>query len=85
MEIGLLGALYGNQNFDRCLAWAAEFASLPSMSQGGVLILTLSQLSWTEAMIGKLPYAEKYIRDNGELLGLPKDKSLLAEVTLKSL
>jgi hypothetical protein len=51
MELGLLDSLYKNQKYDRCVAWSSEFAGIPSVNQGGALILTLAMLKWEQKMV----------------------------------
>ena len=80
IEMGILTSLHDSGNFERCLLWAKELMGIPKLADGGIIVLHLARLQWTQDMVDKLPFAEAHYRSNQKLLDLPTEKSLLQEV-----
>lgn len=80
MELGVISSLHDNGKYDRCLLWSLELMKLPSLTEGGIFILYLSLLQWTQSMIDRLPDAEYHSRNNAMLSGLQIERTLLQEI-----
>ena len=76
LQVGLLSTLHDSGNFDRCLLWYSHFTTIPTWDQGGSLLIALTQVQWTEAMIAQLEKVEKHGRENGALNSLPVETNL---------
>ena len=80
VQFGLLSTHRDSGNYERCLQWYSHFTGIPSWDQGGSLLIALTQVQWTEAMITELNTVENYCRDNGALNSLPNETKLLQAV-----
>ena len=80
MQMGLLSTLHDSGNSERCLEWYSYFAKIPSVGQGGSLLISLTQMQWTQEMIDQLDVVEKHSRENGVLDALPVEAKLLTVI-----
>ena len=76
LQVGILSTLHDTGDYERCLLWYSQFTGIPTWDQGGSLMLALTQLQWTEAMIAQLETVEKHGRENGALNALPIETKL---------